>query len=157
MQSVKKIMFDTNAYDRLISDPHALEIYAKAEDGGYEFYLTHIQIDEINEIPDKHKEKRGLAILFLAYGRPRIIDTESMVLDVSRLDFCKFGEEDSYYNQLLNDSKNNCNDALIGETSIINGFTLVTDDKRLTNKILNIGGQVVNFNDFKMMLSNKWG
>jgi rRNA-processing protein FCF1 len=142
-------MLDTCAYNALTEDPDVLKLVKGAVQKGYEFYITHVQVDEIVEISDKNKEKRKKAVLFLAYGRPHILLTETGVWGHSRWDFFKFGDEDSVYHKLLNGNKSNIKDALIGETAIKNECTLITDDLDLIGRMVAIGGRVKRYADFK--------
>lgn len=52
------------------------------------------------------------------------------------------------YNELLNASKNNKEDAIIGDTSVNEGYTLVTNDDQLYNKMSSHDYKVLKFEDF---------
>jgi predicted nucleic acid-binding protein len=79
------------------------------------------------------------------------VPTESTVVDVSRLDWCKLGDGAIYTsikNQL--DAKNggrssNAHDALIAEVAVINRYTLLTADADLSEVTKAHNGAVRNF------------
>src|SRR5262249_19254655 len=95
----------------------------------------HIQIDEINRTSDENRRARLLITLTSVIGE--LLPTETTVLDVSRLDWCKLGDGAIYTSiksQL--DARNgrrasNMRDALIAEVAVANGFTLLTADADL--------------------------
>jgi predicted nucleic acid-binding protein len=95
----------------------------------------HIQVDEINQTSDE--DRRARLILTLASTIRELLPTETTVLDVSRLDWCKLGDGE-VYTSIKNalDARNggrhaNIRDALIAEVAIANGYGLVTADTTL--------------------------
>jgi predicted nucleic acid-binding protein len=114
------------------------------------FFASHIQIDEINNTKDV--ERRACLLLKFAEVQPKIIPTESIVLGISRLNQAKFSARvlfDKLKQDLdsLNKSKaNNTQDALIAETAIVNGYTLLTSDRDLFEVAEKHGGKAVHFN-----------
>ena len=113
------------------------------------FFASHIQIDEINKTKDS--ERRVQLFLKFTEVSPKIIPTESFVLNVSRLGQAKLsdGELFNYLKNsldILNKSKrSNGRDALIAETAIINGYTLLTSDKHLAEVAKKYGANVIDF------------
>ena len=127
-----------------------------AKNKGYKFYITHVQVDEIDNCPDEERRKK--LHLFNAYISPTVISTESTVLGVSRLGFAKLGDGDKLDKirgthkdpkKLLKKSM----DALLAETSINNQFVLITDDERLRKKVISMNGKTMYFKDFKKIVS----
>ncbi len=113
------------------------------------FVASHIQIDEINKTQDS--ERRAQLFLKFSEVSPKIIPTESGVWGVSRWGQAKFSdgvklnELKQYLNSLNNSKPNNINDALIAETAIVNGYTLLTSDRHLAEVVEMLGGKVVHF------------
>lgn len=75
------------------------------------------------------------------------IPTENFVLDVSRLDEAKL-DGTTYFEALKNGNNIHIEDALIGETAIVNGLTLVSNDGKFRNKVLRLGGNAISFKEF---------
>jgi len=142
-------MFDTNIFNQIVDDN--INIASLKQSNKY--YTTHIQLDEISDTGDKER-KSFLLGMFQEIGNEKV-PTESAVWDVSKWDEAKFSNGDLYtlLLQELNKSKprdkdNNIKDALIAETSIKNGFILVTADSALYRIVKNLGGSVLNWNEF---------
>ena len=150
----RNIMFDTNAFDRLLEGAIPLELIQKSLSLGYRYFITHIQTDEVSDIPDEKKEKRHKMVLFLSAVAPSLIPTESTALDVSRWGFAKLGDA-KLYKELLNESKNNVKDALIGETAIKNNFILVTENNEFKSKVEKLGGTALKVNEFNEKLTKE--
>ena len=134
LKDTKNIMFDTNSFDKILSGEIPLDLIKKSISLGYRYFITHIQIDELSDIPDSKKEKRTKLLLFLSTVAPSLIPTESFVLGFSRLGYAKLGTA-GYYEKLLNQNKTNIKDAILGETAIKNNFIFITDDKDLLRKV----------------------
>ncbi|MFZ2193546.1 MAG: hypothetical protein WAV31_04860 [Candidatus Moraniibacteriota bacterium] len=82
------------------------------------------------------------------WGNGVKIPTESFVLDVSRLDGeAKLGTT-TYFEVLQNGNLNHIEDALIGETAIVNNLTLVSNDEKFRNKVKKLGGKTLSFKEF---------
>jgi predicted nucleic acid-binding protein len=115
-----------------------------------DFAISHIQLDEINDTDDK--ERRARLLLMLASLNCKLIDTPAFVFDVSRYDFARWSDGElftslkSEMDGLNGNKKNNARDALIAETAIVNGFTLLTADRDLKLVTEQHGGQVLFFN-----------
>lgn len=132
-----KLIFDSNVFDDLISGKLDIEII---ETKKYEVHITHIQVDEINECSDK--EKRGRLFNLLTEIGPEKIPTESFILGKSRLGSAKLGDG-NLIEELRMGNYKKTNDALIGETAIKNNLTLITNDKRFKNKVIELGGHAL--------------
>ena len=139
---MEKIMFDTNVFDEILEGNLDLKLIKDSIKVDYEYFITHIQIEELSNIPDSKKEKRRILAIFLNDIRPRLIPTESTVLGHSRFGLAKLGNAD-FYKLILNQNKDNVKDALIGETAIKQEITLITEDEELKSKVENLGGTVL--------------
>ena len=116
-------------------------------DGG--FAITHIQVDEMNATKDQ--ERRACLFLIQTELHCKLLPTETALWGESRWDYAKWGEGKSYLGiksdlDTLNKGKNNNHrDALIAETAILNGLTLITADKDLRIVTEKHGGKVFFF------------
>ena len=153
---MRGIMFDSNAFDKILDGTIKIEDLEKSKEI-FDYYITHIQTDELSNVPDSKKEKRNRFTLFLLHLAPRIIPTSCTILGHSRLNYCCLGKAE-YYNQLLNESKNNINDSIIGETAIKNNLVIVTEDEKFKKKIIDIGGEAKTVSEFLNLIKeeSKW-
>ena len=141
-------MFDTVAFNRVVECDVFDSLYNKK----LLIYATHAQRDEINNT--KNLDKR-LQLLRVFHEFSKNVSTESAVWDWSRWNEAKWTSDDLYENfkaeldRRNNKKPNNVYDALIADTSIKNGFTLVTDDKNLCDVTREFGGNCVSFVGFK--------
>jgi len=140
----KKYMLDTNVFNRVVEGRFSIDDLP--QDG--EYFFTHAQMDEINNTPDKYKEKRGDLLQVFTEINPHKVPTESMVFGYSRFNEGKLGDSPVYQKILdfLDDKKkkdSNIFDALIGETSVVNKMTLITGDKDLAEIVTSLRGSVV--------------
>ena len=147
MKHKTKFMFDTVAFNRVVEYDVFDSLYNKK----LLIYATHAQRDEINNT--KNLDKR-LQLLRVFHEISENVPTESAVWDWSRWNEAKWTSDDLYENfkAELDRRKKKCNnvyDALIADTSIKNGFTLVTDDKNLYKVTREFGGNCVSFVDFE--------
>ncbi len=127
-----RIMFDTNAFDRIQSSAEDLErIVANDEN---EYFITSIQIEEISNIPDARKEQRAKNLLVLCKIRAQLVYVPA-VLGHARLGWCVISSEDDIYNDLLKSTRSNVNDAMIGSTAKREQCTIVTDDVDFANRL----------------------
>jgi rRNA-processing protein FCF1 len=139
-----KVIFDTNIYD-LIADGTLNINLLSVKKEGFEFYITHIQIDEINKCPDE--DRRARLSLFVTKLSPIVIPTESFVLDKSRLGEARLGDG-KILEEIRKENIEHTEDALIGETAIKNDLLLVTHDSRFKNKVNSLGGRAIDFEEF---------
>jgi len=151
IKSIKNVMFDTNSFDKILTGEMPIELIKQSISLGYRYFITHIQTDELSNIPDNKKDKRAKLVLFLSAVAPSLIPTESFVLGYTRLGYGKLGTA-GYYEKLLNENKTNIKDAIIGDTAIKNGFVIVTEDREFTKKIKSLGGTAITPQDFTAKL-----
>ncbi len=137
-----KLIFDSNVFDDLISGKLELETIEKSK---YEIYITHIQVDEINECSDK--ERRARLFNFMTEIRPEKIPTESFIIGTSRIGSAKIGDG-HLIEELRMGNYKKTNDALIGETAIKNNLILITNDKKFKNKVVELGGTAITVDEF---------
>lgn len=143
-----KIIFDSNVFDDLISGNLNIEEVIKFKEKA-EYYITHVQVDEINECIDK--EKRAKLFLFMGKIQPIIIPTSSFVFEKSRLGEARFGNG-IIFEELKKGNIKHTSDALIGETAIKERLILVTKDNALRNKVNSKEGRAITLEEFKEMI-----
>lgn len=147
----EKYIFDTNIFDDIVNEKLKISDIAKYKNfKKVKIYVTHIQIDEINKCSDV--DKRARLNIFMVKIRPILIPTSSCAFDISRFDESKFGDG-IIFNKIKRGNIKNVEDALIGETAIKEGITLVTNDKRLMNIVMELGGNAISLNEFIERLS----
>ena len=84
--------------------------------------------------------------------RPILIPTPSCAFDKSRFDESKFGDG-IIFNKIKKGNIKHVEDALIGETAIKEGIILVTNDRRLKNIVIELGGNALFLNEFIEILN----
>lgn len=138
-----KYVLDTNIINWLIDG----KVDRLALPADSEFVATHIQIDEINRT--SNEDRRARLFLTLASTIRELLPTETTVLDVSRLDWCKLGDGEVYSSiKAALDARNggrrgNIQDALIAEVAVANGYGLITADTDLAEVTSAHGGSVL--------------
>ncbi|MGA3327789.1 MAG: hypothetical protein ABSF45_25295 [Terriglobia bacterium] len=138
-------MLDTVIFNKILDG--YLPIERLPSDGRY--VATHVQRDEL--LASKDITRRSQLLAQYEQLSPEPAMTTSFAFDVSRFDQSKWG--DGVVLKILKDAldkanggkRNNTHDALIGETSIANGFTLITCDRDLAEAVRQHGGLVVFF------------
>jgi len=120
--------------------------------GTIELISTHIQRDQILDIPDDPAKKAALEELLT---HARMVGTRGVVLDLSRLDEARIGSDEDHK---LIDHIGDREDALIATTATNDADVLVTDDARFTSKLMSYPGnrcEVIDFSQFEKRLKNK--
>ena len=143
-----KIMFDSNAFSRLIdANLNQRDFFSKCTEK-YEFYVSAVQVEELAQIGDHKKERRIQHMLCLCQMRAKLVDTLA-VLGYARLGLCVVGgEEESTYHRLLTATKRNVKDAMIGELAQREGCILITDDTRFASKLKSESIHTMTFQEF---------
>lgn len=144
-QAKIKIIFDSHIFDKILDGNLDISLLEKNKEQ-YEFYITHLQVDEINDCPDK--EKRAKLFLFMGKIRPIIIPTSSFVLGKSRLGEARLGDS-IIFEELRGGNIKHTKDALIGETAIKENLILVTNDNTLKNRVNSKEGKAITLEEFK--------
>ena len=151
-------MFDTNVFNKILDEQLDLEQFPH-----YDYYITHIQYDEIRATRDPNRRNQLQKILKKVPSNK--IPTESAIWDISRLDEAKFGDEE-LFNKMLKDLQeldkkrrkrkkleNQERDILIAETAIRNCFILVSDDENLRKVVKKYKGYAISLEQF---LKGEW-
>jgi hypothetical protein len=144
-----RYVVDTSVFNWLANS--SIETSELPLDGG--FAITHIQMDEINKTKDE--ERRARLLLVQASLHCKLLPTQTLVLDVSRIGHAKMGDG-RLFNLLRSEldglngkKKNNARDALIAEVAIANTYTLLTADEDLKIATEKHGGKVLFFRSKK--------
>lgn len=99
-----------------------------------------------------YRKKLGIKnLLLLARLEAKFILDSVTVADYSRVDNCTLGDG-IVYDQILNENKSNIRDAILADTAVNNGLTLLTNDVRLYDKMKKYSYNVLNVNELKIML-----
>lgn len=146
-------MFDSNIFGKILR-----QIPTNLLTDEHEYFITHIQNDELNAAPQQIKER--LLTVFQVIPQ-QSIPTETAILGTSRLGMSKLGDA-QLYTLILGqldikkpfEHENNIKDALIGETAIKNKIVLVTDDKALLGSIEAHEGSVMSFTAFQKAIES---
>ena len=145
---MQSFMFDTNIFNHILDGGIELARFV----GKSRFFATHVQFDELNRTSNP---SRRTSLLDVFQKVPQeMVPTETFVLGESRLGKAKIGEGTLYKkirDELDRRNKykhNNIQDALIAEAAIKNSFTLVTDDKDLSQVTKQNGGSCLNLEEF---------
>ena len=148
-----KFILDSNIFDEIVAGNLKIDdlVMLKNKDNA-EFYVTHIQVDEISKCADT--EKRAKLFLFMTKISPIIVPTESAVFGISRIGEAKFSNGD-LLEKLRKGNIKHTKDALIGGTAIKEKLFLITNDKILRRRVNLNGGTALNLEEFKKMMSDK--
>jgi predicted nucleic acid-binding protein len=140
-------MLDTNAFNGLVDGPISPELRGATAP----LYATHIQLDELSNTRSVER-RTELLHMFDAIG-PKQIPTEAAVRGIGKWGEAKWSDGSAYNRifarlETLGRKDNNRHDALIAETAIKNGFTLVTNDRHLAQVCRELHGRVVTLEEF---------
>ncbi len=149
-----KLMFDTQIYDLVVAQIDMLE---KMNDLNrkelIEIYTTHIQRDEILDIPDLVKKERMMLLI------TKLVPTNGAVYGVSKYGMATYG--DGSLSALFSiddfrpDSKKHTKDALIATTTARDVDVLVTVDARFSKKMKALGRSPLKIKQFESRIS-RW-
>lgn len=144
---MKGFMFDTNIFNCLLDgeiNPGTLP--------DVKIHFTFEQVDELKNTNDIDRKEKLLS--YFALCDPLETSIATFVLGNARLDQTQIGGG-LLYRKILEslDSKkkktNNFVDALIAESSYLNGLTLVSDDKKLIETCLEMDIPAISLDQFR--------
>lgn len=140
---MRTVVIDSNMVDYVLGLPGRYEAFLSAiEQGRLELLFTHVTLDEIAATPDEGR--RGLLLVNLV-SLGRIVPTGAAVMDFSRLDYCRFTDEDDFgaLEAFRSGNIKHTRDALIASTARYEKCALVTFDERLTKRAREHGLEVL--------------
>jgi len=144
-----KFMFDSMVYDKIIATPQMVErLNQFSREGKVVVLCTHIQEDELGNIPDKEKKEAVTKIMTTK------VPTSGGVYGVSKWDQFRWGDGSCGgvgVDDIRSPSKKHTKDALIATTAARDTDVLVTEDKRLANRMeaLNSSCEIWGFDQLK--------
>ena len=142
----RPFMLDSNAYDPIIDDLDLWRLTIETcQSGRIELLLTHVQYDELCDIPQEERRNRAASIPFV------VTPTYGLLLGTSKVGLARFGEPDKV-EAIRNQSDRHSRDALIAATAQHEGATLVTNDDRLTRRARQVGVEVWSSAEFAAFL-----
>ena len=174
----RNYVFDTCVYDKkLCKHKHFIDLCKQSIDIGYQYFISDIQYREMagiqdrtgdyssNCTPSSHVEKMHEVCKILeiktisclgniGYLNLVILDDSSRIIPSK--------DDPSLLTQMFysidNGNNNHRRDAIIAESSIHNGCTLITADKRLYNKVTKFfPDKVLYFDEFIYQITNEVG
>lgn len=137
------IMFDSNAFDNLKDN---LEVILNSKKNN-KYYMTYVQERELKDIPKEKEQKMNDIFMSIEALKVKKEASSVFIIGHTPIGSGRLGNG-KIYEELLNESKNNVNDAIIGETAISYGFDLVTNDGQLYNKVKKYGIKAMTFDEF---------
>lgn len=144
---MKKYIFDSNIYDYILD--HEISLVKLKLLG--EFYITNVQLSELNNIRDENRRSELLALV--EDMNPVRLNLDSgMWLDNLRWDDHQPWRDEigPTSTALFGKSKKSTkwHDALIGETAKNYSLTLVTNDSRFKEKTIALDISAITFSEF---------
>lgn len=133
MLAIKKIMLDTNIFDKI---PDFIDEMKDSIREGYEYYITVVQVEELSKIPESKEGKRFKSEEILSRLKVEVLPSSSIF----------HGESDRALNSI--------DDSIIAATSVYEGCTLVTEDKELYEYMKEDNLKVMYFDEFLLEISN---
>jgi rRNA-processing protein FCF1 len=138
---MRRVVLDSNAIDPIADTPGTYETVRAAIDAGHlDVMFTHITIEELANIQDYDRRCR---LLLLVIDLGRLVPTGSTVLDVSRFNFARYGDDAIDIEALRSKNIDHSRDALIAATAIFEHAALVTNERRLTGRAREHGVEVL--------------
>lgn len=150
-----EVMFDSNVFDKILSGEIPLE---KIKKPTIIVYVTHIQLNEIDQIPEDkltpegRPKKAELINIIRTVGIG--IPTEGFCVGVSSIGDAKIIDEKDIpiVEKIQKKTGNNSKDALIGLTCLKKNLILVTADLKLYKCISTLKGNAMLADKFIKML-----
>lgn len=136
-----KLILDTNIFNRILDNKIQISDFPISS----EFFVTFIQVDELDRTPDSTR-RSDLKEIFQVVG-PSYLPTETLILDQAHFGYVNIGEGSTYLHILedlnrIERKNSNVGDALTSEVAIKNKLELVTMDESLKEVHLNHGGML---------------
>src|SRR5690348_1315857 len=128
---------DSNAVDHLVDDPDLRRVIEGAlADDRLRLLYTHLTMDELAEIPDPIR-RRDLVAAITSLGEK--VPTSAFVLDFSRLDEARLGDDSDDFESLRDGKLSHTVDALIATTARSERGLFITQDRRAAGRAQRAG------------------
>jgi predicted nucleic acid-binding protein len=126
--AAEAFLLDTNIFDKIVADPEALQLVRSlTSEGKIALFTTHVQEDELAEIPDEAKKERIVQI-------PRKSLPTGFIIGYSRLDMARLGTEAPIEAIRRGNREKYTEDALIAATAQADSCLLITEDNTLRKR-----------------------
>lgn len=124
-----RIMFDTNAFDKMLRMEDDFEIIVACDNNDY--FITSVQKEELENIRDDNKKQALLAMCTIV---AKTTPTPAVV-GYSKVGDCLLVDNEDIYFDLLLETHSNVKDAMIGSAAKREKCTVVTNDKRFSKRL----------------------
>lgn len=158
-------VWDTQSLNQLATDDEMIEQCKQAIGLGHRYYITEVQERELVGFPDRKMnyqdasawaspESQTLAAMnilgFLRLSCVALLYPHFWILDGSMRILEMSGLRIDMFNEIYNNNNNHKRDATIAEATIFHGCTLITNDKRLKNKVNKyFPGKAITYAEYK--------
>lgn len=136
-----KYMLDSNVFDSL-----NMEDIEKLKKWNHEYYITSVQFDEINNIPDNKND-----IKIVNKKKIELLGVKEVLLNTWVWGHFRFNDtrwgDGIEYEKILSGQVGS-GDALIAEAAKIENCIIVTNDKKMYNRLVSLDYNVLYFHEF---------
>lgn len=164
-EKFQNYVWDTQSLNQLATDDEMIEQCKQAIASGHRYYIASVQERELGGVPDrkmnyqdasawKKPESRTFAVMdilgFLRLSCISLFYKNFWILDGSMRILETSGLRIDMFNEIYNNNNNHKRDATIAEATIFHDCTLITNDKRLRNKINKyFPGRAITYAEYK--------
>lgn len=147
---LQNFIWDTQSLNLLVSDAGMVSLCKRALETGHRYFITTVQERELIGVPDRtmkysdgdtwgqYQKKTFLVMEDLMFCRCSCIALlypGFWLLDGSMRILSDSGPQTDMFYDIYNNNNHHKRDATIGEAAVYHGCMLVTNDKRLRNKV----------------------
>ena len=147
-----RVVLDSNAVDDLPSSDAYETLQAAVASGILDVMWTHITVDELAAIPDP---ERRAHLLCLAVGLARMVPTAAFVLDYSRLNFARLGDDEEAFEAFRKGNLRHTRDALVAATAALESAAVLTNDEQLKKRCRARQVDAITVSDLLTLLAEK--
>lgn len=161
-------IWDTQSLNELATDAEMVALCKRAFDAGQRYFITTVQERELVGVPDRtmkysddgawgeYQERTLLLMEELNFCRCSCVALfyqNFWLLDGSMRILPDSGPRTDLFNDIYNNNNHHKRDATIGEAAVYHGCTLITNDKRLRNKVNKyFPGTAISYDEYKNTL-----
>lgn len=146
--AVMNVMFDSNAYDKVLASKEDLERIVACKK--HKFYITDVQKMEIANIPNAKKRSEIEEIYDLIHVELLYVPA---IVGYAKIGTCIVAGKDDRYNKLVKPSRVNVADAIIGSTAASkDSMVVVTNDAGFLKQLSSMSIPVMNYEAFRLCL-----
>ena len=141
----KKIMFDSNAFDKVILEDSTIDLLI-SKLSICEYYLITTQYDELNRITNIEKKNKILGIIEKLNMTTTC--TTPAIYGKVKYGRARYGGDDTVFVKVIFKTRKNINDALIASSAISENCIVITNDKNFYRKMKYNNYPVMTFEEF---------